>query len=631
MFWCGKLLLQFIGELTCHRLGRTVKCCSTNTCGRPGFFKLKFRFGLTEDLNEASKTSTTSLRIARFEKIVTFEPGNIARNVEVNRLNMRPRKRKVGRNNLCPCGSNKKFKRCHGASSSTSMLRRAPKELEETGRLLLERAKAAEKQRKQQQGFGRPIISAEHNGIRIVAVGKRLMWSNKWKTVPDFLGDYIRSTLTPEWGNAELAKPFEQRHPILIWYDHVCRLQKQTITEPGKVVAAPLTGAADAWFRLAYDLYSLEHNANLQQKLLRRLKDPEMFHGARYETFVAGSLIRAGFEIEFEDEDDRGSTHVEFTATCKKSGRKYSVEAKQKRVSDDNERFRVGRLLQRALKKSAKHTRVVFIGIGYLDVQDSGNGAIPARLSKALTDLRGFEGRRQNGQPLPPAYLFVTNRPHDLALEEKHVQTMILAEGFQIPGFKFDTAFQSLRSAHRARMEHADMHQLVESMRVHSEIPTTFDGTPPELAFTRQSQRLIIGDTYLVPDSKGVERLGKLTSATVNERESKAYVTHYLENGEAVIGTVPLTPEELAAYRRHPDTFFGVEMRAPQKIETPLEVFDFIMDSHRDTPRERLLELMADNPDIEELKTMSKEELTEIYAERCTWSIIRQSEKIPSK
>lgn len=541
---------------------------------------------------------------------------------------LRP-KMKIGRNDPCPCGSGKKFKRCHGAPSNALPLRRAPKELEETGRLLLQRAKAIEKQREQQQGFGRAIISTELNGTRFVAIGKRLMWSNKWKTVPDFLGDYIRSTLTPEWGNAELAKPFEQRHPILVWYDHVCRLQKETIAEPGKVACAPITGAAEAWFRLAYDLYSLEHNAELQQKLLRRLKNREMFLGARYETFVAGAMIRAGFDIEFEDEDDRGSTHVEFTATCRKSGRKYSVEAKQKKVADENERFRLGRLLQKALKKSARHPRIVFIGIGYLDAQDAGDGVIPERFAKALADMRRFEGRLLNDQPLPPAYLFVTNRPHDLALEGKHIRTTILADGFQIEGFKFDTAFPSLRAAHLARKEHADLHQLLESMRVHSEIQTTFDGTPPELAFSDQTQRLIIGETYLVPDPKGVERPGKLTTATVNEAESKAYVSHHLDNGESVIGTVPLTPEELAAYRRHPDTFFGVEMKAPRKAETPLDLFDFIMDSYRDTPRERLLEFMADNPDIEELRTMSKEDLTEIYAERCAWSVMRQSGKNP--
>lgn len=540
-------------------------------------------------------------------------------------------KRKIGRNDPCPCGSGKKYKRCHGAPYNAPPLGHAPMELAERGRLLLERAKAADKQREQQQGFGRPIISMEHNGTRFVAVGKKLMWSTKWKTVPDFLGDHIRAVLTPEWGNTELAKPLEQRHPILVWYDHVCRLQKEAIKEPGKVAIAPLTGAAEAWFSLAYDLYSLEHNAELQQKLLSRLKDPDMFQGARYETFVAGAMIRAGFDIEFEDEDDRGSTHVEFTATCRKSGRKYSVEAKHRSVSVESERFRLGKLLQKALKKSAKHPRIVFIGIGYLEAQHSDDGTLPVRFSKALADLRRFEGRSLNGQPLPPAYLFVTNRPHDLSLEGEHIQTTILAEGFQIPEFKLDASFPSLRTAHRARKEHADMHQLLESIRLHSAIPTTFDGTPPELAFSEQPPRLVVGEMYLVPDANGVERPGRLTSATVVETESKAYLVHQLDSGESVIGTVPLTPEELAAYKRHPDTFFGVEIRAPRKTESPLELFDFMMDSYRNTPRERLLELMADHPDIEKLRGLSKEDLTEIYAERVTYSIMQKSEQDSTK
>ncbi|HEY6897280.1 MAG TPA: hypothetical protein VI279_08455, partial [Rhodocyclaceae bacterium] len=283
-----------------------------------------------------------------------------------------------------------------------------------------------------------------------------------------------------------------------------------------------------------------------------------------------------------------------------------------------------GKLLQKALRKSAKHPRIVFIGIGYLDAQDAGDGVMPRRFAKALADLRLFEERPCNGQLLPAAYIFVTNRPHDLDLEGKHIRTTILAEGFRIPEFKLDTAFPSLRAAHKARKEHADMHQVLESMRTHSEIPTTFDGTPPELAFSEYFPRLIVGETYLVPDANGVERPGKLTSATVVEAESKAYLIHQLDSGESIIGTAPLTPEELAAYKRHPDTFFGVEMKATRQVDAPMDLFDLIMESYRDTPRERLLEFMADHPDIDELKTMSKEDLTEIYAERCAYSVIQQ-------
>jgi len=92
--------------------------------------------------------------------------------------------------------------------------------------LMFQRVKAREWQREQQQGFGRPIISNEFKGYRMAAVGNKLMWSEKWKTFHDFLGDYVRSALGHEWGNVELAKPLESRHPILVWYHYCCRQPK---------------------------------------------------------------------------------------------------------------------------------------------------------------------------------------------------------------------------------------------------------------------------------------------------------------------------------------------------------------------------------------------------------------------
>jgi hypothetical protein len=355
--------------------------------------------------------------------------------------------------------------------------------------------------------------------------------------------------------------------------------------------------------------------------------DLENFQGARYETYVAGTLIRAGFDIEFEDEDDRRSTHVEFTAICRKSGQKYSVEAKRRNVTNDTGRFRLGRQLQNALRKKANHPRIVFIGADFIDLLGTTNdGMMPQLLKKALLDLRGFEGRSQNGKLLPPAYLFVTCRPHDRDLDGTNVRSAVMAEGFQIPDFKMDRAFSSPRVAHQSRKAHADMHQLLDSIQIHSEIPTTFDGTAPELAFSKQEPRLIVGETYLVRDSNGFERPGKLTTATVVVEQSMAYVVHLLASGESIIGTVPLSPEELAAYRRHPETFFGVELPISKRSETPMELFDFFLEGYRDTPKERLLELMANHRDIGELMTLSKQDLNEIYAERCVYSALQISQ-----
>src|SRR5690349_4969285 len=120
---------------------------------------------------------------------------------------------RIGRNDPCPCDSGKKYKRCHGAVT------------EAIPSLLLEKARADHLQRERQQGLGKPIISADFNGTRFVAVKNRLLHSKHWRTFHDFLADYIKVALGHEWGNAEIAKPLESRHPILIWYRKVCDQQ----------------------------------------------------------------------------------------------------------------------------------------------------------------------------------------------------------------------------------------------------------------------------------------------------------------------------------------------------------------------------------------------------------------------
>jgi hypothetical protein len=537
-------------------------------------------------------------------------------------------RRKIGRNEPCHCGSGKKFKKCHGAVSSDPQPLPMPADMADRVRLAIAQHQAKEKQRQDQQGLGRPIISTELNGIRVVAVGNTVMYSAKWKTVFDFLGDYLRAKLGESWGNAELAKPLPQRHPVLVWYDRVCRLQQETIKVPGQVHDAPMTGAAAAWFNLAYDLYCLEHNAKLQSKLIDRLRNTDLFAGARYEVFVAGTLSRAGFEIEFEDEDDRGSTHVEFTATCKASGKKYSVEAKQRNTGTEptnhRRQFRLGRLLQKALKKNANFPRIVFLGIDVPDVLRGDVAEIPSYLARALADLRRFEGRLLNGSPLPPAYLVVTNRPYDHNLDNPDTRCSALFEGFQIPDFKNDVGFPSLRDAHRARLAHADLHQLMASMRQHSEIPVTFDGQAPELAFGAQQPRLTVGEFYMVSDSEGKQQRGRLMQAVV--LETSAMGIYALDNGQLIIAPTPLTEAEVAAHKRHPDTFFGVHHKVSGSAKTPLDWFDFFLDGYRETPRERLLEFMAAAPDHRELSRLSREDLLEIYAERCAYGVLQQAQ-----
>ena len=53
-----------------------------------------------------------------------------------------------------------------------------------------------------------------------------------------------------------------------------------------------------------------------------------------------------------------------------------------------------------------------------------------------------------------------------------------------------------------------------------------------------------------------------------------------------------------------------------------MELFDFFVDGYRDTPKERLIELLPNYAGQEDLHTMSQKELVELLAERYTMSMI---------
>jgi hypothetical protein len=85
--------------------------------------------------------------------------------------------------------------------------------------LRIKQVNALNARREKQQGLGRPIIAAKLRDHQMVAVGNRVHFSTKWRTFHDFLRDHLFSLLGKEWGEAELAKPPEERHRILRWFD----------------------------------------------------------------------------------------------------------------------------------------------------------------------------------------------------------------------------------------------------------------------------------------------------------------------------------------------------------------------------------------------------------------------------
>ncbi len=185
---------------------------------------------------------------------------------------------KIGRNQPCPCGSNKKYKYCCGSDESNSNAFAIGKETTDK----LNKSLHNQKEREDKYGRTRPIIQADYRGYKLVAVGSQFHYSKEWKTFIDFLFNYISHVFGKEWGHKELQKSFEERHQVIKWYVETCEFQrKQKISEDGIYDMVPC-GALKAYIHLAYDLYILRHHSAIQKDVIKRLKHNDQLQGARY-------------------------------------------------------------------------------------------------------------------------------------------------------------------------------------------------------------------------------------------------------------------------------------------------------------------------------------------------------------
>jgi len=517
---------------------------------------------------------------------------------------------KVGRNDSCPCESGKKYKKCCLNKET------AKDDLS----LQFAKLQARQKQIEKQQGLGKSIISIEHKGYRLIAVGGRICYSKKWKTFHDFLFDNIKFVFGKEWGENELKEPFEERHPILQWQKMAHDYMQEHKGQEGQIHSAPITGALSALINLSYNLYLLAHNVKLQDYLIHRLKNKDLFNGALYETYVAGIFILAGFTLELEDESDSSSSHCEFTAIARESGERYSVEAKARQPFKKD--IGIGDQLYKALAKEAKYKRIIFIDANVPNLMEN--------LQNIIDELKEKETTLTiNKQPAPPAYIFITNHSYAYDLTGCKFERMGFAHGFKIVDFKVGTTFYSIRDVLEGRKKHKDMDLLIKSIREHGDIPATFDGEIPEFSFDEavKKNRLVIGNRYLIPDGQGNDVVGVLMTATVSEKEKKIFGVYRLDNGKQLICVNSMSDEEVIAYQKYPDTFFGIPLNQSGEAKDPMELFDFFHNTYKNTPREKLLEFMTNASDLEALKKLSPEELSITYCERLVYSIVNDQAK----
>lgn len=95
----------------------------------------------------------------------------------------------------------------------------------------------------------------------------------------------------------------------------------------------------------------------------------------------------------------------------------------------------------------------------------------------------------------------MTNHAFHNNLTKLDAGMQLLATGFHIPDFGPHARHAGYKGVLRSRVRHAEIFALVNSMRAHYEIPSTFDGEIPEFAFEGEDAvpRLQFGRWYLGP------------------------------------------------------------------------------------------------------------------------------------
>lgn len=343
-------------------------------------------------------------------------------------------------------------------------------------------------------------------------------------------------------GNAELVKLLAERHTILQWYDTYCRYQAATITTPGLASVAEVTGVVACYLGLAYSLYLLDHNLELQTRLVHRLKNQREFQGAYYELIVANTLIRAGFKLTLEDETDPTTKHCEFSAVSLRTEKKYWVEAKMRAVvgllgkdqsdgsPDRNPLSQMVPQLNNALRKPAADERLIFIDLNTQPVMDMDGK--PTWVERASTRLEQYEPNEL--APGVTACVFLTNVPFHRALNDRpHIA--LAPSGLGIPDFN-RPGFYRLSEVYRQKRKHIDAHDIAAAFIKYPQFPPTFDGSLPSESLDG-NPRVIIGETYVFDGVRNLSGstednlVGTVTTATVLESEKRIYIGVTDQNG----------------------------------------------------------------------------------------------------
>jgi hypothetical protein len=543
---------------------------------------------------------------------------------------------KTGRNESCPCGSGKKYKRCCIKIPRPRVRvsqRAVPQEIRRRAQEVSRLHAARENVRQQQQGHGNPIISWSDNGHRFVAVGKAIHWATEWLVFPDFLLAFMKNALGTEWGAREKDKG---EHPIFRWLDKFQR-HSDTLPTEGKLKSGTTMGFIASWLHLAYALYLMAHNDEIPTSLLKRLRNPVTLMSAYYEALIGAALAVAGFELSSAETKASSDPTPEFRAKSKATGTIYEVEAKRKErwksgTDDVSEaefqselRSYVRDQMHAASKKKLKNPIYWFeLSIPTLRTEADWR-VVAAKVEETLREAE--KNMTVAGEPIQAAFVVITNHTFLADEDIEGDPSFAFLATIKIDDYPFGKAIE-IEAALESYDKYSDIFWMMEAWKVARIVPTTFDGTPPELLSADGiSQRTMkIGDTVEVQDADGKPIQGKITE--IASMDGKAMVA-LTANGRSWLQEIPLTDGEAKAALRFTDAIFGKDNASRGlREDDPFDLYDFFLRAHAQTTQEQANKFFDDNPTVSHYKNLPlKEARVRMAREHTKWMWARTQKK----
>lgn len=506
----------------------------------------------------------------------------------------------------------------------------AESDFETAARAALAAHEASEIVRRYQQGLGRPIISTEMHDFRLVAVGKQVKWSKGWRFFTDFLIDHLKDTIGRPWATEALREGKD--HPIFSWLRTMSDIAAANRSVGAVAFRSNCKGHLGALWRLGYALYLIEHNDQMDQKIIRRLRAPVSFRAAYHETQIAAVFAISGFVIKMAEIGRRSEASPEFWAK-RESGLRYAVEAKCKdgwksspEVTDSVFQSELRQWIRDQLYKASakKLTNPVYCLELSLFADLSGD-QWKVVADKIREILKEAENLRIKGRPPIPAYVIITNNADVLGHQEFQVNRVAMLFGFCMQDW-FDNGVEvEVECAFDSHDKHRDIHAIFKHLEEIDEIPQSFDGLPVILDEhgNNISMKVKVGSRIQYTDTTGISRTGLVYDVATANNEAWLCVE---SDGEHHMVKMPLDPHEIEAVRKYGDAVFGKPEEKRKNLEgDPFKFYDWITSVYRDYDRAALLIQIKNHRDFEMFSALPTDELRVRAAREATKAVIAHS------